>query len=645
VIGKTLRLNRTVFTIVGVTPPEFYGVSMGEAPEVTFPLSMDGEVRGGESWLPFDSRGWLSAMGRLRDGEPVARAQAEVAAAFSRVVQAEAEQQTREVFRKQALEQRMRLDPAGNGFDHLRLRFSEPLKILMGIVALVLAMACANLANLLLGRSAARQREIAVRMAMGAGRGRLIRQLVAEGVLLAAAGGAIGVALACWSANAMVTAMSNGGARIAVNIRPDLRVLAFAAAVSAAACLFFSLVPAIQATRHGIQPALAEARGAARWRLGRGLIAAQVAISAVLLIGAGLFGRTLLRLYSLESGFVSNSVLLFSVNDAHSSLRGAELRTRVVEALRSIPGAESACSAMSTVGRSGWDGSLLVEGYTYAPNESDLVDLNMVGPDYFRTLRTPILQGREFDRRDTATSPMAAVVNQTFVRRYFKDGRALGKSVQPAGDGPRMEIVGVATDVKPRDLREEVRPTLYMAASQVRRMPWGGYMVRGNVSGAMIATALRRIDPNLRAEQVRTLDQELSRRLLQERMMGSLSGFFGALSLLLVSVGIYGVMAFQVARRQKEIGIRMALGARPGQVLGLVLGDAALPVGIGVAAGVGGALALTRVAEKMLFGVTPTDPATFAAACAMLAALALAAAYVPGRAAARVSPIETLRCE
>src|SRR5215831_760790 len=645
-IGRTFRLNRTVFTIVGIAPPEFHGVAVGEAPDITFPLSMDGEVRGSESWLPSDSRGWLSVMGRLRHDRTVQAAQAEVSAIFSRVVQSEAEHQTKELFRKRTLAQHILLQPAGNGFDSLRQRFSEPLRILMGIVALVLLIACANLANLLLGRSAARRREIAVRLAIGAGRGRVIRQMLAEGMLLAAAGGAVGVLIACWSANTLVAVMSNGGDRIALNIRPDLRVLGFAAAVSVAACLLFSLAPAIQAVRHGIQPALAEVRGSARWRLGRGLVAAQVAVSLVLLIGAGLFGRTLVRLYAIETGFDRTNVLLFSVDAAHATLRGPALQARILEDLRQVPGVASASAAVSPIGGTGWDGSVRIEGYTFAPKEDDHVHFNAVGPDYFKTLRTSIVLGREFDGRDTETSPRVAIVNETFARRYFADRQPLGKWVNIAGDlRHQMTIVGVAKDMQSRSLREGVPPAMYMAVTQAGGPPGSVYLVRGTITGAMLDTALKRIDPKLRAEDVRSLEEHLSRTILRERIMGTLSGFFGALSLLLVSVGIYGVMAFQVARRQKEIGIRLALGARPAQVTRMVLAETALPVVVGVVAGVAGALALTRLLEKMLFGVNPTDPVTFVVACGLLVALALLAAYLPGRVAARLSPIETLRCE
>jgi predicted permease len=343
VIGRAFRWNGRVFTIIGVTPPEFHGVVAGTLPEITLPLSMAGEILDGPAWLTCDSRFWLSVMGRLRAGYTIERAQAEAAAIYSRVIQAEAERSRGNEFNRQKIRaQRMPLEASGNGFDNLRYRFAEPLRLLMGIVALILLIACANLANLLLGRATTRRREIAVRLAMGAGRGRVFRQMLAEGMLLAAAAGVLGVLLAWWSANALVVMMSNGGERIALNPRPDLRILAFAASISAAACVLFSLAPAIQATRQGIQPALAEARQGARWRWGRGLIAAQVAISVLLVIGAGLFGRTLLRLYAMETGFHREDVMLISVKTDRAGLQGNALRGSILESLRSMPGVASA---------------------------------------------------------------------------------------------------------------------------------------------------------------------------------------------------------------------------------------------------------------------------------------------------------------
>ena len=643
-IGQSFRWNGRVFRIIGVTPPEFHGVAAGTLPEVTLPLSMAGEILDDPAWLTSDSMFWLSVMGRRRAGYTIERAEAEVAAIYSRVIQAEAEHSTGNQFqRQQILAQRMPLEASGSGLDNLRYRFAEPLRLLMGIVALILLIACVNLANLLLGRATTRRREIAVRLAMGAGRGRVLRQMLAEGILLAAAAGVLGVLLAWWSANALVVMMSNGGERIALNPRPDLRILAFAASISMAACLLFSLVPAIQATREGIQPALSEARPGARWRWGRGLIVAQVAISALLVIGAGLFGRTLLRLYSIETGFHGENVSLISVKTDRAALQGHALRGSILASLRSMPGVVSASFEKAPMSYKGMEIAARVEGYTYGPNEDVHVHVSYIAEDYFRTLGTPVIVGREFTDRDTATSPKVVVVNEAFARRYFQGQSPLGKRVS---FGPeRMEIAGMVKDIRSRSLRGEVPATVYVDAAQARRPPTGVYIVRGAEIAGIVDSALQRVDGRLRATDVRTLDENLSRSILRERMLGTLSGLFGALSLVLVSVGVYGVMAFQVARRQKEIGIRMALGARPVQVTGMVLAETAVPVGAGVALGVSGAFGLTRLAEKMLYGVTPTDPVAFAGAAGLLMVLALLAAYVPGRRAARLSPIETLRSE
>jgi predicted permease len=450
--------------------------------------------------------------------------------------------------------------------------------------------------------------------------------------------------LAWWSANALVVMMSNGGERIALNLRPDLRILAFAASISAAACLLISLAPAIQATRQGIQPTLAEARLGARWRWGRGLIAAQVAISVLLVIGAGLFGRTLLRLYTIETGFHREDVILISVKTDRASLQGHALRGRILESLRSMPGVASASFEMSPMSYKGWEIGARVEGYTYGPNEDVHVHVSYIEEDYFRTLRTPVILGREFNDRDTATSPKLVVVNEAFARRYFQGQSPLGKWVKFKGDD-RMEIVGMAKDIRSRSLPGDIPATVYVATAQQSRPPTGAYIVRGAGIAGIVDSALKRVDGKLRATDVRTLDENLSRSILRERMLGTLSGLFGALSLILVSLGVYGVMASQVARRQKEIGIRMALGARPVQVTGMVLTETAVPVAAGVGMGVVGAFGLTRLAEKMLYGVTPTDPVAFAGASGLLILLALLAAYVPSRRAARLSLVDTLRCE
>jgi predicted permease len=655
VIGKTFQLHRTVFTIIGVTPSEFFGTAVGRAPEITIPATMDGEARDGPSWVRNADVNWLLVMGRLRHGYNLEQAQVEAATVFSRLVEAQAKGVERALLRKEILGQRLDLQPAGNGFDELRHRFSEPLMILMGIVALVLLIACANLANLLLARSVARRREMAVRLAIGAGRGRVVRQLLTEGLLLATLGGTLGVLLAIWSSNALVVMMSNGGPRMALAIQPDPRVLGFAAAVSVLACLLSSLAPAFLSARQTLQPGLAEARGSGRWRLGKGLIAAQVAISLLLLIGAGLFGRTLRNLYSVDAGFDRQGVVLFSINAGKAGYQGPrlrELQAQVVQELKTLPGVTSASLVLlpPISGAGGWDGSLFVEGYAHAPNEDDRAHLNEAGPGLFKTLGTRLLAGREFDERDVAGAPKVAVVNETFARYYFPGRSALGKWLAPGkSDRDHVEIVGVVQDVKYQSLRQDFPRTVFFPVMQRHGPDWHLFVLRTTTSpgemGRAIEAALGRLNQALRPSEVRSLEEHVSRSILQERMLAMLAGVFGLLALVVASVGIYGVMAFQVARRQKEIGIRMALGGRPREVVRMVVGETARLALLGGGIGMAAALVLTRVLEKMLFGVRPDDPLTFVLAGAALGALVIGAAYPPARRAARLNPVDALRCE
>jgi predicted permease len=651
VIGKTFQLNQTIFTIVGVTPPEFFGVLVGRAPDLTIPLSMEREVRGVST--PFLSRNNFAVMGRLGRGIRIDQASAEVATLFAVFNKAEAAAAGREQLKKAILDQRVTLQSAGNGFDELRSQFSQPLAILMGIVALVLLIACANIANLLLAKSALRQGEIAVRLAIGASRGRIVRQLLTEGLLLSMMGGTIGLLLAYWFSNGLITMMSNGGPRMALEAPLDRRMLSFAALASVTASLLFGLAPAVLASRPDFRPALSGIR-AGRGRLGEGLIVAQVAISVLLLIAAGLFGRTLLNMYLLEPGFDAHNVLLFRVSTDKEGIRGDKLHRaedRLLSELKTLPGVTSASyTLMPPISGGGFDVPLFVQGYIHAPDEDDKSQLNAVGPNYFKTMGTPVLMGRDFDERDTPASPKVAIVDERFAKYYFKGASPIGKWISWEGpDRGHEEIVGVVKDAKYRSLRQEFLKTAFEFAVQsdggrshtfiVRSTARAGEMTR------MAQAALARIDERLRLLDPHSLEAHISRSMLQERMLATLSGAFGGLALALSCLGIYGVMAYQVARRRREIGIRLALGARPSAVVRMIVGQTTRLALFGGIIGVGGALALTRIAAKMLFGIKATDPLTFGLAAGALALVAMAASYLPGRTAARANPVETLRCD
>jgi predicted permease len=649
-IGRTFVLNQTVFTVVGVTPPDFFGTQAGRSPDVTLPLSMDAAARGSKSWLDVAHYNWLAVVGRLRPGVTPAQAEAQARTVLGRASAEEAAGARREMDRKEILGQTVRLEPAAAGLDDLRRQFSTPLAVLMAVVALVLLLACANLANLLLARAASRRREMAMRLALGASRGRIIRQLLAEGLLLATIGGALGVLLAYWLASGLITMMSNGGPRMTLDVSPDARVLGFATLASMTACLLFSTAPAVQAAF--TRETLGSEGVTGRWRLGAALVAVQVAMSVVLLVGAGLFVRTLLHLYTLDAGFTRDGVVLFTVNAPKARYAGDSLRTlqtRIVEGVARLPGVETASlTLMPPVSGGGWDGDVDVEGHVNAPGEDARAHLNAVGPRYFATLGTPVVAGREFTDRDGADGPKVAVVNETFARYYFGDRSPLGRQIALAGPNrDPVEIVGVVKDMKYMSLRQSFPRTVFFALRQSSLVDDARTYVlrtRSSAAGAAgsIDPVLARIDPGLRATEVRSLREHISRSVLQERLLAALTGGFGLLSLVLVAVGVYGVVAFQVGRRTREIGIRMALGALPRQVLAQVLREAAIPVLIGTAVGVVAALQLTRVTTTMLMGVTPTDPATFAGASALLVALGLAAAWLPGRAAAKVNPATTL---
>ncbi len=576
-VGKTFRRLDTLFTIIGVTPREFFGAVVGEEPDITVPLNMDAQVRGGNSWLNEPDYNWLSILGRLKPGAGINQARAEVKKVFANIAAHDAASAQSDRDRRAKLSEYVEVQPGGNGFDNLRRRFAGPLIILMSAVALVLLLACANLANLLLAKSAGRQREIAVRLAIGAKRGRVVRQLLTEGLLLAFAGGCLGIVLAYAFDQGLVIMLSNGGPRMLLDVAPDARVLLFALGLSLTACILFSLAPALQSIRLTVQPALAEIR-AGRWRLGKGLIVVQMAVSVLLLIAAGLFGRTLLNMYSIDPGFERHGVVLFSTNAlrlGYSRDRIQQLQTRLPVDLEALPWIQSASMSMfPPISGGGWDGTFLIEG---GGNDA-VAHINSVGVDFFKTFHTPVLLGREFNRRDTADSRRVVIVNQSFGRDHFPDRSPIGKWV--AFQGPERdthyEIVGVVKDAKYESLRHDFPPTVYMNMEQVPPGPDSyTFAVRTQAGMASAVGAIERtlahIDPALRPVNLEALEDHVAQSLLTERLMATLAGFFGLQALVLSAVGIYGVMVFQVARRRREIGIRMALGADAGSVISMVL--------------------------------------------------------------------------
>jgi predicted permease len=646
-IGKAVTIRERVFTIVGVVPASFQSARSGHVPEIALPLT----PMMSESQRTEISNNWLGVIGRLKPGATVEQADAEVQVLWRSFVESQAAQ-AREKDRADILRTRASARRASDGINPFRYDYSQSLLILMGIVALVLLLACVNLSGLLFARASARQREVSIRLAIGAGRGRLVRQLLTESLVLAAMGGTLGLIMATWLAERLVAQFASGRP-VVVSVAPDWRVFAFTAAVSLLACVAAGLAPALHAVRANVNPALKEVRARGHRWVGRSLVIAQLAISMTLIVGAALFLRTLLNLYSVERGFDTDGVLVLSVRSSRSydAARGFEIQNEMIEGLRRVPGVTSVSAAqVLAVGGGLWTRAVQVEGYVFRPDESDSVGFNVIAADYFATVGTPLVAGREFDDRDATDSPKVAVVNETFARYFFGGGQAIGRRVTSLGIS--YEIVGVVRDAKYRSLRDPIMKTMYVSWLQRDGDPPTRYnffaraaMTDPRRTTPALERMVREIDPSLHIRTTQAYGDVIDRSIATERIMATLGGLFGILALIVAAIGLFGLQAFQVSRRTNELGVRMALGATRRTIVRHVLGDAASMVAIGVPLGAAAALTSTGFARSFLFGLTPADPAAFAAAAFVLALTALIAAWIPARRASRVDPLIALRHE
>ncbi|MCI0389447.1 MAG: ABC transporter permease [Acidobacteria bacterium] len=656
VLGQNMTINLTPFTIIGVTPPEFFGLQVGRSADITVPMSMHPLVGSGAGLGNRDGWWRLPMMGRLKPGVSIEQARAEVDLLLQQFLD---EVKTRPQLRQDHFK-RAELMPAGNGLAELRRQFSDPLRILMAIVGLVLLIACANVANLLLARAAVRQKEVAIRLALGAGRLRLIRQLLTESVLLAVMGGLLGLLFAYWGADYLVSFIPQEGAPITLHFNPDLRVLSFTVALSLLTGILFGLAPALRATRLDLSPALKDdARGSgvgpSRLGLGKLLVVAQVAISLLLLIGAGLFVRSLQKLRGLDTGFERNNVLLFTIDAYGTNYKDtklAALHRGLLERLSVMPGVRSASlSQYSPISGAGQGRRISVPGFAHQSEEDGLITVNWVGPNYFETMGIPLVVGRAFTPGDNEQAPRIAVISESVARYYFPNENPVGRriNISRPPEGGECEIVGVVKDAKFQSLRQENQRLVYLA--HLQGPPWRlmtfALRTAGDPAGLIAAVRheVRAAGEDIPMTHVKTLVAQIDESLAQERLVASLSGFFGLLALLLSCVGLYGIMAYTVARRTREIGIRLALGAQPGNVLWLVMRETLLLVLIGVATGLPAALATTRLISTLLFELTANDPLTIALATSLLIAVAALAGYLPARRAARVDPMVVLRQE
>jgi len=653
-VGKSVDLNGRPFRIVGVTAPAFFGVEVGYYAPIWAPQCAGTIIR------PGGYSGGGLVMGRLKPGVTLEQSRARLAILAPALLEATLPTSASAEDAAQYRRTTFGVEPFAKGIPALSRTYGEALLILMTIVGVVLLIACANVANLLLARGAARRHEIAVRLALGASRFRLIRQLLTESVLLALLGAALGALFANWGSRMLVGFLARRNQVTPLDLAPDLSVLAFTLAVGALTGALFGLAPAWRAARvdpHVVMKPQGRgvAEGHSRFNLGKALVVAQIALSLVMIAGAGLLIGSWRRLATLDPGFRSEGALLAGVNMRLARIpddqRGAIYR-RTLERLRAIPGVASVSAASLTpFGNTSMRLVIDVEGYTPKSGADTTVRLNIVSEGYFATIGARLIAGRDFNSDDVPGSPWVAIISEELARKFFGGAGALGQHFRvKVGNGisRSVEVVGIAANTKERDLRESSLPIVYYALSQDEQPNPGNYVLRAEGSPSIlipsVKAALTEINPRFSLD-LRTLQQQVDGTVRLPRTLAMLSGFFGSLALLLAAIGLYGVISYSMARRRNEIGVRIALGATRTRIIRMALGEVGRLVVIGVALGVSLALGVTRLVASFLFGVEPNDPATLALAAFTLAAVAIGAALAPAWRAARLDPMVALREE
>jgi predicted permease len=657
VLDKKLTIGSTSYSIVGVAPAEFFGTKVGESPDIWIPLSMQKEVPPGFDGYNDNMFESLHLMARLKPGVSKAEATAEANVRYQQILRGFSGVPLNQKTLRELDKTHVELNSMTTGFSRLRYVFSEPLQILMAVVGLVLLIACANIANLLLARSTARAREFAVRRALGAGRSRLIRQLLTESLMLALIGGALGIAFASGASRVLLRMVDDGRMPLHLNVAVDMRVLLFTLVVTLATALLFGTIPAFRATRAQVTDSLKEGRGQtggpSRSPLAKALVVFQVALSLVLLVGAGLFVRALMNLSNVDTGFNKENVIRLRVDPSSAGYkedtRLENLYRQIEQRVSALPGVRAASFSIFTFNEGTWNNAIWVQGYPEGHRDID-VHHNAVGDGYFAAMGIPVLAGRTFGPQDSATSRKVGVIGETTARTLFPAGSPIGKHYgrggpDHAGD---IEVIGVVKDVKYNSLDEEQQPGDYLPYAQnVRYLNEFEVRYSGDTAAtvAAIRQAIHDVDYALPVSDVTTLDERVARSISNQRLVAQLSSFFGVLAVFLSCIGIYGLMSYVVSRRTNEIGVRMALGAEPAHVLWLVLRESLWLVAVGTAIGVPVALASQGLVSSMLFGLRPNDPATLVGGVVVLVLVAALAGYLPARRASRIDAMISLRYE
>lgn len=664
-LGKVIRIQSHDYTLIGVARPGFFGYTVGQSTDLWIPISME-KAFSRPGWNTLDNKLFQSLylFGRLKPGVTQAQANAETNVLFRQIVRSYMGPQPTPQHLDDLAHASVDLTPGGRGVSQLRRAFSVPLKILMAIVALVLLIACANIANMLFARGVARTREVAVRMALGATRRRIISQLLIEAALLAFVGAASGVALA-WKASAILLHLATPGPDpVPLNLTPDLRVLGFTLGVTVLTSLLFGTLPAFRATSLEFTPALKDGRGgssaSARGVMARSLIVGQVALSVLLLVVAGLFVRSLIRLSSVDTGFDKHNVLVFSLDSSTANLpKGAEeirsvrLQEQIESSVATIPGVQSDSFAFFTFNEGGWTDQILFQGVARTPDNGDQVSFNITGKGFFATMGIPLIAGRGFTSSDTPTSPKVAIINETAARRFFPNGSPIGHRFgigeTPSNPG-EIEVIGVVKDAKYMSMNEGSLMAVYFTCTQSPGF-FGNFAVRHTpgASRQEIISRVRRsiaeINPNILVNSVSSLEEQVDSSIAAQSLIAQLSSFFGIVAVFLACIGIYGLLSYSVARRTSEMGIRLALGAQSHTLLWMILRESILLMIIGLAIGIPVALSSTRVLKTLLYQLSPLDPAAIAIAIAAVSFMTVAAAWLPARRAARINPTQALRTE